>query len=90
MQRAGRNIGYYYYNRYKLLGETLVGFKTEFGKLLGLGKQLFGSVREHLVERSKTHLALQEVLELTPIRFFGIKRERIFIRTLKSRIVTIS
>ena len=56
-----------------LLCQPLVGLEAYLCELFSLLEKFLCTVREHLVERSKTYLALKEVLELAPVRLLAVK-----------------
>ena len=53
--------------------EFLVRLETDLRELFSLLEKLLSSLREEFVERCETNLALQEVLELGPIRFLAVE-----------------
>ena len=53
--------------------EFLVRLETDLSKFLCLLKKFICSLREEFVEGCETNLALQEVLELTPVWFLAVE-----------------
>ena len=55
--------------------------------LLSGGEELVGLLRELFSNRCKTHFALQVVLELIPLRLFGVELERVLTFCFEFRII---
>ena len=64
-----------------------VGFVTPLSVLLSGGEELVCLFRELLCYRSEANLTLEVVLELIPLRLFGVERERVLAFCLEFRII---
>ena len=65
-----------------------VALVTPLSVLLSGGEELVCLFRELLCNRSETNLTLEVVLELIPLRLFGVERERVLAFSLELRVVT--
>src|SRR5699024_934487 len=66
---------------------TFVATQTPLSVFFCGSKQLSSFSRILFCNRCETNFTFQEVLELTPIRFFGIQCERVLAFSFQSRIV---
>lgn len=69
--------------------QALVGAQAVPGVSLRLFVQLVGRLRERPLQGRIAHLSLEEFLELTEIRLFGIQGEGILVRANQLRIVAV-
>ena len=60
-----------------LLSQTLVGLVADLGVLLGLVEELLSCLGEALHQRAVAYLALDELLELAPVRLLAVEGEGI-------------
>ena len=62
---------------YPLLSQSLVGLVADLGVLLGLVEELLSCLGEALHQRAVAYLALDELLELAPVRLLAVEGEGI-------------